>query len=91
MFMFRGDNSVLRIVRADVKSLSSKASRNFCWRSENKASSKDAFSCSGMLARWSSASLQAPERTASRNSETSIDSVLNPDSSERVWEACLFI
>ena len=89
VLMLRGDNSVLRIVRADVKSLSSRVSRNFCSRIKNKASSREACSCRGIFAKCDSALVQAPDKTAFRNSETSFDSVLKPDSSDRVLEAWL--
>jgi hypothetical protein len=87
MLMFNGDNSVRRILRADVKSLSSRDSRNFCSRIKNKASSKEEFSCRGMRDKCDSAFAHAPDNTALRNSETSFDSVLKPDSSDKVIEA----
>lgn len=89
--MFRGDNSVRRMLSADVKSLSSRDSRNFCSRIKNSASSREAFSWRGMFDKCDSAFPHAPERTAFLNSETSFDSVLNPDSSDNVLEARLIL
>ena len=87
VLMFRGDSSVLRMVSADVKSLSSRASRNFCSLIKNKASSRDACSWRGIFAKWDSALAHAPDNTAFRKSETSFDSVLKPDSSDKVLDA----
>ena len=87
VLMFKGDNSVLRILSADVKSFSSSDSRNFCSLIKNNASSREAFSCRGIFDKCDSAFAHAPERTAVRNSETSLDSVLKPDSSDNVLEA----
>jgi hypothetical protein len=87
VLMFKGDSSVLRMVSADVKSLSSSASRNFCSLIKNKAPSREACSWRGIFAKWDSALVQAPDNTAFRNSETSFDSVLKPDSSDKVLEA----
>lgn len=90
MLIFKGDNSVRRMVRADVKSLSSRDSRNFCSRIKNSASSTEAFSWRGIFDRCDSALPHVPDSTAFRNSETSLDSVLNPDSSDSDFEAWLF-
>src|SRR5271170_624314 len=87
VLMLSGDNSVRRILSAEVKSLFSRDSRNFCSRIKNSASSKEAFSWRGIFAKWDSAFAHSPDRTAVRNSETSLDSVLKPDSSDKVLEA----
>ena len=87
VLMLRGDSSVRRIMSAVVKSLSSRASRNFCSRIRNRASTKDAASMRGMQDRCSSALSHSPARTATRNSDTSSDSVLYPDSLDSVLEA----
>jgi hypothetical protein len=87
VLMFKGDSSVLSMVRAEVKSLSSRASKNFCSRIKKSASSREAWSCRGMFVKCDSAFTQAPDRTALRNSETSSDSVLKPDSSDSVFDA----
>ena len=85
--MLRGDNSVRRMLSAEVYSLSSKASRNLCSRIRNKASSSDAFSRRGIFDKCDSALLHSPAKTAVRNSDTSFDSVLYPDSSDNVFDA----
>ena len=87
MLMFSGDNSVRRILSAAVKSLSSRDSRNFCSLIKNNASSREALSCRGIFDKCDSAFAHAPDRTAVRKSETSFDSVLKPDSSDKVLEA----
>ena len=85
--MLSGDNSVRRMLSAEVKFLSSNDSRNFCSRTKNNASSREDVSWRGMLDKWDSAFIQSPVRTAFLNSDTSFDSVLKPDSSDRVLDA----
>ena len=87
VLILSGDNSVRRIMRAVVKSLSSSASRNFCSRIRNRASANDAASTRGIHDKCNSALSHSPARTATRNSDTSSDSVLKPDSSDSVLEA----
>jgi hypothetical protein len=89
MLIFKGDNSVRRMLRADGKSLSSRDSRNFCSRIKNSASSTEVFSWRGIFDKCDSALPHAPDSTAFRNSETSLDSVLNPDSFDSIFEAWL--